>query len=271
MTAPASPPANPRAVIADDEPLLRDALADALAIAWPALRIVASCGDGDTALEAIRRERPDVAFLDIRMPGRSGLQVACEAAETLDAPLYVFVTAHDEHAADAFDREAVDYLLKPLRADRLARAVARLRARLDTLSAPPARASAGTTGAAEFRRLLALIDPPAPPQQLRWLRATFGAESRMVPIEDTLAFETRGGRTRVLTRDDTGWADLAPADLATRLPPGEFWQIDDGVFVRAREIARTAPTLSGGLVVHLRSRRASFRISPAFAYQFREN
>jgi DNA-binding LytR/AlgR family response regulator len=263
----------PRAVIADDEPLLRDALAAALAIAWPELRIVASCGDGDAALEAIRRERPDVAFLDIRMPGRSGLQVAHDAAETLDAPLYVFVTAHDEHAVEAFDREAVDYLLKPVREDRLARTVGRLRARLAELAAPSSRpTTAPATGVAEFRRLMArLIDPPAPPEPLGWLRARFGPESRMVPIGQVLAFEAGDAGTRVLTPDETGWADIAPAELAVRLPPGEFWQIDEGVFVRAREIVRTTTTLSGGMVVHLRARRASFRVSPAFAHPFRDD
>jgi DNA-binding LytR/AlgR family response regulator len=113
--------AAPRAVVADDEPLLREALVAALAQAWPALRVVAACADGDAALEAIERERPEVAFLDIRMPGRTGLQVA-QAAASPHAPLWVFVTAYDAHALDAFERDAVDYLLKPIAADRLAQA-----------------------------------------------------------------------------------------------------------------------------------------------------
>ena len=147
-----------RAVLADDEPLLRDALAAALADAWPALEVVATCADGDAALEAIRRERPDVAFLDIRMPGRSGLQVATEAsADGGDAPLWVFVTAYDEHALDAFDREAVDYLLKPLDADRLTRTVERLRARLDERAAAPAGA-APALDAHTLRRLVEIAE-----------------------------------------------------------------------------------------------------------------
>ena len=258
----------PTAVVADDEPLLRDALVDALAAAWPGLRIVAACADGDEALEAIRRERPDVAFLDIRMPGRSGLQVAGDAAAAGEAPLWVFVTAYDEHALDAFDREAVDYVLKPLEPSRLARTVERLRARLDERERSPAPSA--TVDAETLRRLVALAagrpDGPAP---LRWLRASLRDEVRLIPIDDVLAFEAADKYLRVLTRDGEALIRMPLKEVIERLPADEFWQIHRGTVVRAREIARTTRTLSGKLVVHLRTRPERFEVSRPFAHLFR--
>ena len=259
----------PRAIVADDEPLLRDALVDALRRAWPQLRVVAACADGDSALQAIRRERPAVAFLDIRMPGRSGLQVAREAAEDADAPLWVFVTAHDEHALDAFDRAAVDYLLKPVDEARLARAVERLRARLAERAAR--REPAGPAlDARMLRRLAALVaDAGGAPAPLRWLRATLRDEVRLIPIDEVVAFEAADKYLRVLTRDDEALVRMPLKDLLERLPTEEFWQIHRGTAVRVREIARTTRSLSGKLVVHLRSRPERFEVSRPFAHLFR--
>jgi len=265
-----APPA-PRAVIADDEPMLLDVLARALARAWPELAIAAACTDGDQALEAIRRERPDVAFLDIRMPGRSGLQVAREAAADPAAPLWVFVTAYDEHALDAFDREAVDYLLKPLDDERLARTVARLRARLDPGTSEPAPAGDGPAalGAGQLARLAELLGRADAPPPLRWLRASLRDEVRLVAIDDVVAFEAADKYLRVLTRDDEALVRLPLKSLLERLSPDDFWQIHRGTVVRVREIARTTRTLSGKLVVHLRSRPERFEVSRAFAHLFR--
>jgi len=265
------PPPAPRAVIADDEPLLLDALARALARAWPELSIAAACTDGDAALEAIRRERPDVAFLDIRMPGRSGLQVARDASDDPAAPLWVFVTAYDEHALDAFDREAVDYLLKPLDDARLARTVARLRARLapDPSDSAPAPDRPVMLGAGQLARLVELLGRADHPPPLRWLRASLRDEVRLVAIDDVVAFEAADKYLRVLTRDDEALVRLPLKSLLERLPPDDFWQIHRGTVVRVREIARTTRTLSGKLVVHLRSRPERFEVSRAFAHLFR--
>jgi DNA-binding LytR/AlgR family response regulator len=262
----------PRAIVADDEPLLREAMVAALARAWPELEVVAACGDGDAALEAIRRERPDVAFLDIRMPGRSGLQVAGEAvAAGGAAPLWVFVTAYDAHALDAFDREAVDYLLKPIETPRLARTVGRLRERLDARS----RAQAGVTPALDadgLRRLAELVAAarPAGPEPLRWLRASLRDEVRLIPIEEVVAFEAADKYLRVLTREGgEALIRMSLREVLDRLPPDEFWQIHRATVVRTREIARTTRTVSGRLVVQLRSRPERFEVSRPFAHQFR--
>jgi DNA-binding LytR/AlgR family response regulator len=262
----------PRAVVADDEPLLRDALCAALARAWPALRVVAACGDGDAALEAIRRERPEVAFLDIRMPGRSGLEVAGAVAQDAHVPLWVFVTAHDEHALEAFDREAIDYLLKPLDATRLARTVARLQARLDGPApgdAPPGAGAPAAFDADALRRLAALLAQPAAAPPLRWLRASLRDEVRLIAIDEVVAFEAADKYLRVLTRDDEALVRMPLKELIERLPADEFWQIHRGTVVRTAEIARTTRTLSGGLRVQLRSRPERFEVSRAFAHLFR--
>jgi DNA-binding LytR/AlgR family response regulator len=268
--------AAPRAIVADDEPLLREALVAALAHAWPALQVVAACADGDAALEAIARERPDVAFLDIRMPGRNGLQVAQAAAASPQAPLWVFVTAYDAHALDAFERDAVDYLLKPLEPARLARTVERLRARLaerETGSAA-GTVSAPAIDADVLRRLVELAagagsagtGAPAP---LRWLRASLREEVRLIPIEEVVVFEAADKYLRVLTRDDEALIRMPLKEVLERLPADEFWQIHRGTVVRTREIARTTRTLSGKLVVHLRSRPERFEVSRPFAHLFK--
>jgi DNA-binding LytR/AlgR family response regulator len=263
----------PRAVVADDEPLLRDALCAALARAWPVLRIVAACGDGDAALEAIRRERPEVAFLDIRMPGRSGLEVAGAAAHDAHVPLWVFVTAYDEHALEAFDREAIDYLLKPLDATRLARTVARLQARLaEPAPGPGAQPAPGAPAAFDadaLRRLAALLSQPVAAPPLRWLRASLRDEVRLIAIDEVVVFEAADKYLRVLTRDDEALVRMPLKELIERLPPDAFWQIHRGTVVRTAEIARTTRTLSGGLRVHLRSRPERFEVSRAFAHLFR--
>jgi DNA-binding LytR/AlgR family response regulator len=265
MTAAPHDVARPRAVVADDEPLLRDALCDALARVWPALQIVAACGDGDAALEAIRRERPDVAFLDIRMPARTGLEVAGAAAQDTHVPLWVFVTAYDAHALEAFDREAIDYLLKPLDEARLARTVARLQERL----AEPVPAAPVALDADALRRLAGLLAQPAAPPPLRWLRASLRDEVRLVAIDEVVAFEAADKYLRVLMRDGEALVRMPLKELIERLPPDAFWQIHRGTVVRIAEIARTTRTLSGGLRVHLRSRPERFEVSRAFAHLFR--
>jgi DNA-binding LytR/AlgR family response regulator len=267
--------AAPRAIVADDEPLLREALVAALAQAWPALRVVAACADGDAALEAIERERPDVAFLDIRMPGRTGLQVA-QAAASPHAPLWVFVTAYDAHALDAFERDAVDYLLKPLEPARLARTVERLQARLDEREAGTAAGAAAAPAIDPhvLRRLVELVGgagaagagSSAP---LRWLRASLRDEVQLIPIEEVVVFEAADKYLRVLTRDDEALIRMPLKEVLERLPADEFWQIHRGTVVRTREIARTTRTLSGKLVVHLRSRPERFEVSRPFAHLFK--
>src|SRR5690348_16238207 len=166
-----------KAVVAEDEALLRQALLAALGEAWPQLEIAAECEDGASALEAIADHRPDVAFLDIRMPGLTGMEVAAAAAEASPATQVVFVTAYDQYAIDAFHRGAVDHLLKPIAPERLAATVERLKSR-----AAPA-ADAGALGAL-LEELRAKIAPSGGKAPLQWITASVGKETRLIMVED---------------------------------------------------------------------------------------
>ena len=165
-------------MVAEDESLLRDALLAMLAEAWPELEIVAACEDGGCALEAIAAHQPDVAFLDIRMPGLTGLEVAAALAEASPRTQVVFVTAYDQYAIDAFERGAVDYLLKPVARERLAATVQRLQAR-SASGARPTRRAGGAAGQLGARA--AGSDPPPP---LVWLTASSGNETRLIMVDD---------------------------------------------------------------------------------------
>ena len=175
-------------VIAEDETLLRDALVAMLGELWPDLRIVAACDDGGTALDAIATLRPDVAFLDIRMPGLTGLEVAAGAVQASPGTQVVFVTAYDQYAVDAFDAGAVDYLLKPVQAERLQRALARLR---DKLGAQPA-------DMANLLQSLRAALPAAPRDKLKWIKASVGKQIRLIDIDDVLFFQADTKYTRVV-------------------------------------------------------------------------
>lgn len=256
-----------RALIADDEPWLREALESALATVWPALKIVERCGDGTSALAALHRHRPEVAFLDIRMPGMSGLQVAQALAGEPDAPLCVFVTAYEAHAIEAFDQGAVDYLLKPLEADRLATTVSRLQTRLDERRRNDAGPALDAALLARLAALAGASGATEPP--LRWLRASLRDEVRLIAIADVVAIEAADKYLRVLTASEEALIRMPLRSLMDRLAPDEFWQIHRGTVVRVAEIARTTRSLTGKLTVHLRSRPEHFEVSRPFAHQFK--
>ncbi len=187
-----------RAIIADDEPHLAEDLRRRLLRLWPELQIVAVVHDGVAAAEALTAIEPDIAFLDIRMPGQSGLDAARSAAPDCRV---VFVTAFDDHAVQAFEQAAVDYLLKPVSDERLARCVERLKQRSE--AAPDAL----------LARLRQLLDVPAKPQPLRWLRVQVGQAVRMVAVEEVCYFRSADKYTTVLTRD---------AELLLRAPLKEL-------------------------------------------------
>src|SRR6187401_2609242 len=205
----------PSAVIAEDEQLLRDELVAQLARAWPGLEIVA-CEDGGAALEAIEARQPDLAFLDIRMPGLTGLEVAAAAAEVSPATQVVFVTAYDQYAIDAFDRGAVDYLLKPVTRERLAATVKRVRARLEA-------------GAADAGALAAIIEQlrgklPAtgkgPP--LAWITANVGKETRLILVDDVAYFRADNKYTVVMTAQGEALVRTPIRELLDVLDPNVF-------------------------------------------------
>jgi DNA-binding LytR/AlgR family response regulator len=253
---------SPRALIAEDEPLLAASLQAALAEAWPELRVIAVAGNGPAALEAAERELPEVVFLDIRMPGMSGLEVAEELADRLGdkVPAIVFVTAYDEYALNAFDAAALDYVLKPIDAPRIARAVERLKARL-----------AGRAG--ELERLLgqlrAMTGSAADAPKLRTLRAGAGNTVRMIPLGEVLYFQAADKYTNVVTKDGEALLRTPLRELLPQLPPETFRQIHRGTIVNLEAVAGATRDEQGRVRLQLKGRGETLAVSRLFADLFR--
>ncbi len=248
----------PKAIIADDEDLPRAELRRMLAVAWPELEITAECEHGPAAVEAIDRHAPDIAFLDIRMPGLSGLDVARAASGRCHT---VFTTAYDSHAVAAFDAGAVDYLLKPVAADRLAQTVARLRERLR--SAAPAPDLDGLVA-----QLAARLQPGAA-QRLRWLSASVGDTIKMFGIDEVLFFQSDEKYTRVVTAADEAHVRKPLKEIAEGLDPELFWQVHRGVVVRASAIARAQRDELGRITLQLKGHPEKLAVSQAYGWRFK--
>jgi DNA-binding LytR/AlgR family response regulator len=256
-----------RAIIAEDEPLLAAALADSLAEVWPELEIVARAPNGIEALADIERLRPEVAFLDIRMPGLDGLELAAELADRLGeaAPLIVFVTAHDEYALEAFERAALDYLLKPVTVERLARTVARLRAQL-------AARRPGEDFAVLLSRLRRLFAeaPRDAAEPWRVLRAGAGNTVRMIPVEEVCYLQATDKYTNVVTREGEALIRTSIKELLARLPRERFAQIHRGTIVNLAEVAAALRDESGRVSLRLKHRKESLPVSRVYAHLFKQ-
>ncbi|GAA4792473.1 LytTR family DNA-binding domain-containing protein [Lysobacter hankyongensis] len=248
----------PTAIIAEDEAPLRRALRALLAEAWPELRVVAECEDGIAAMEAIAAHRPDLCFLDIRMPGVSGLDVARAAVAAKS--LVVFTTAYDKYAVRAFETGAVDYLLKPVQPERLQRAVERLRARLRDASTDDDAARVDTLEAA-LR--------PAGARLIRWISAAVGDSVRMIGIEDVLFFQAQDKYVRVVTADGEAIIRTPIKELLAGLDPDAFWQVHRGTLVRVSAIDRLRRDEFGKSMLHLRGHDEALPVSAAFLHRFR--
>jgi len=254
------PQRHPTALIADDEDLPRAELKRMLAQAWPELQVVAECEHGPAAVEAIQAQQPDIAFLDIRMPGLSGLDVARAASGRCHA---VFTTAYDHYAVAAFDAGAVDYLLKPITADRLAQAVQRLRERLQSRQAAP-----DLDGLVE-RLALHLRAREGQGGRLRWVSASVGDTIKMFGIDEILFFQSDDKYTRVVTADDEAHVRKPLKELADGLDPEQFWQIHRGIIVRATEITRAQRDEMGRITLTLKHHAEKLPVSQAYAWRFK--
>lgn len=245
------------AILAEDEAPLRRALRAMLAEAWPELQVVAECEDGIAAMEAIAAHRPDLCFLDIRMPGVSGLDVARAAVAAKS--LVVFTTAYDEYAVRAFETGAVDYLLKPLQPERMQRAVERLRTRLrDAVDDDAARVDA-----------LEAALRPAGARLIRWISAAAGDSVRMIGIEDVLFFQAQDKYVRVITADGEAIIRTPIKELLAGLDPDVFWQVHRGTLVRVSAIDRLRRDELGKSMLHLRGHAEALPVSAAFLHRFR--
>lgn len=277
MTDSASTAAPIRALIAEDEPILAAALAHALRRLWPALDIVATCANGVEALQQGLALRPDILFLDIKMPGKTGLEAAEELAEQwhdgpdgTPFPQIVFVTAYDDYALAAFEHAAADYVLKPVNDARLGKTVERLQQRLQAAK-PAATATAPAPADDNLARLLTQLQamtPPAP--RLQMIRAAVGNSVRMIPMADVIYFEALDKYINVVCRDGEALIRTSLKELLPQLDPQQFWQIHRGTIVNAGAIASAVRDEAGKLSLTLRQHPAQLRVSPLYAHLFRQ-
>ena len=252
-------PMSVTALIADDEPNLAQDLCARLRTAWPQLDILPLATNGLEALRAIEEDAPGVAFLDIRMPGLTGLEVA----RRIDAHTQlVFVTAYDQYALEAFEREAVDYLVKPVSDERLAKCVERLKRRL--ASADPAPGMADV-----LERIARALPQGAAAGRLRWVRALKGDVVQQIPIDEVLYFQAQDKYTCVMTRAAEYLIRTPLAEVAAQLDPEVFWQIHRGTVVNMDEVGSTRRDLTGRVFVRLKDGRTELTVSRAYAQKFK--
>jgi len=244
-------------LIAEDEPLMRERLVGMLAALWPEARIVLEAENGNDAWDGYLEHEPEVVFLDIRMPGLSGLEVAERIG---DGAHVVFVTAYDQYAVEAFDAGAVDYLLKPVQADRLERAVARLQAKV---SQPPADLG-------DLLRHLKTTLPGARSEKLKWLKATVGRQIRLIDVDEVLFFQSDTKYTRVVLPDSEALVRTPLKDLLGGLDRDRFWQIHRGTLVNVGAIAAVERIDAERMQVLLRGCEEKLPVSRTFTYLFRD-
>lgn len=243
----------PRAIIAEDELLLRDEIADALQALWPELDVLARTGDGIAALRELEREPPDVLFLDIEMPGMTGLEVARLASGRCHV---VFVTAYDQYAVEAFEQGAVDYVLKPLNLARLAATIARLKERIRQ----------------PVSRIDGVLDQLATPRKgyLKWINASLGTMVKIITVEDVHYFRADSKYTCVVTNEGESLIRKPIKELVEELDPSTFWQIHRSTIVNVNAIAGVARDARGHSQVRLKHGTTLLPISDAYAHRFRQ-
>jgi len=277
-----------RALIAEDEPILAATLAKALGRLWPELDIAATCANGVEAVAQALALRPAVLFLDIKMPGKSGLEAAEDIANAWDGlgpfPQIVFVTAYDDYAVAAFERNAADYVLKPVNDARLSKTVERLRERLAALPAPGAPSTPATSATAAglpdsgpepgLSQLLAQMRAMLPAQPavetLTMIRAAVGNQVRMIPVAEVVYFEASDKYVNVVTADSESLIRVSLRELLPQLDARQFWQVHRGTIVNAAMVASALRDEMGKVSLQLRTRPEKLRVSPLYAHLFRQ-
>lgn len=259
------------ALIADDERLLREQLKTRLQSVWPELQVVGEARDGNEALARADELRPDVVFLDIRMPGMTGIEAAREILALPDwRGEIVFVTAYDEYAVAAFEQGALDYLLKPAEPERLAQTAQRLKARLAQRTTPPAAPDEEALDAlmAKLTQLQQGM-APRPAEPLRWIQATTGSTTKLIDVKDVLFFRSDEKYTRVQTRDQEAFIRTPIRELLPLLDPQQFWQVHRSAIVNLGAIAAVTRDDTGRQRVHIREHAEVLEVSRSFAHLFR--
>ena len=250
-------------VIAEDERIFREALTALLASEWPELTVLASCEDGAEALEAIAEHKPDVAFLDIRMPGLNGLDVAAAALKLSPDTQVVFVTAYNQYAIDAFEKGAIDYLLKPVEPKRLAASILRLKA----------RAISGVRDASALQALVETLNRNLPQrvaeEPLVWLTASTGKDSRLIMIEDVLYFQSDSDYNTVVPHAGGALLRTPLRDLIPRLDARQFKQIHRATIVNMKAVAAISRDETGRGSMRLKGRPETLAVSVTYMPLFK--
>jgi DNA-binding LytR/AlgR family response regulator len=265
-----------RVLIAEDEPILAATLAHALKRLWPEAELVATCPHGADALDKALALQPDVLFLDIKMPGKTGLEAAEELAEQWTGakpfPQIVFVTAYDEYAVQAFEREAADYVLKPISDARLGKTIERLKGRL----AAPQQQVGMEALLGQMRALLpslqggAAAAPSAVVERLSVIRAAVGNQVRMIPVGDVVYFEALDKYVNVVTHDSEALIRMSLKELLPQLDDRLFWQVHRGTIVNSACVLSAVRDEAGKLSLMLKHRAERVRVSPLYAHLFRQ-
>lgn len=261
-----------RALVVDDERLLREQLKTRLADVWPDLEVIAEARDGQEALEKAQELRPDVVFLDIRMPGMTGLEAAREIVALPGwAGEIVFVTAYDEYAIAAFEQGALDYLLKPVEPQRLAHTAQRVQARLqDRRPAAPADDAALDALLAKLARIgQGIARAGTREEPLRWIQCSVGSTTRLIDVKDVLFFRSDEKYTRVQTRQLEAFIRTPIRELVPRLDGQQFWQIHRSTLVNLAAISRVTRDETGRQRVHIEGHPEVLEVSRSFAHLFR--
>ncbi|MGV7210702.1 LytR/AlgR family response regulator transcription factor [Oxalobacteraceae bacterium A2-2] len=253
----------PTAIIADDERLMRDQLRMRLEQVWPELDILGEAKNGDEAIALVEQLKPDFTFLDIRMPGKTGMEAAAEIGNKSHI---VFVTAYDAYAVEAFERGAVDYVLKPSEPERLKITVDRLKTRLDKPSAP---ADVNASVTAMLSQLAEKIAAPKP-KYLQWIQASIGQDLRMIPVEEILFFRSDEKYTCVQTERYEALIRKPVRDLAEELDPALFWQIHRATLVNVNAIEGVTRDIRGRHLVMIKGRSDKLEVSRSFLHLFKQ-
>jgi DNA-binding LytR/AlgR family response regulator len=253
----------PTAIIADDERLMRDQLRMRLEQVWPELDIVGEAKNGEEAVELVGQHKPDLTFLDIRMPGKTGIEAAREIG---DRSQIVFVTAYDQYAVEAFERGAVDYVLKPSEPERLKVTVERLKG----CAAWTSRALVVNDSVTAMLSQLAEKIAAPKPKHLQWIQASIGQDLRMIPVEDILFFRSDEKYTCVQTSTFEALIRKPVRDLADELDPALFWQIHRATLVNVNAIEGVTRDIRGRHLVLVKGRPEKLEVSRSFLHLFKQ-
>ncbi|MBK1614946.1 DNA-binding response regulator [Rubrivivax gelatinosus] len=271
-------PAPVRAVIADDERLMREQLRARLAEVWPELEVVAEARNGLEAVELVEQHRPDVVFLDIRMPGLTGVDAARRIAQLAPAeggdedellPEIVFITAYDQYAVEAFEQGVVDYVLKPAERERLQLTVERLRRRLAARRGEGEEAPAAANMQQLLHKLAAQLNPAAAPRYLEWIQAGVGSAIQMIPVQEVLFFVSDEKYTRVQTAQVEALIRKPIKELVDELDPRQFWQIHRSTLVNVNTISGVTRDFRGRQIVSVRGSPQKLEVSRSYAGLFK--